>query len=182
MNLLLHISRSYLPNCIKKRKLCELFELTARAFQSDLPSIRGLSYDDCLVEYARFSKRQAEEVIRQGHDQETIKMRLSHNAYQLGQKLRSIFRIRTRKDVLILCEILYQTLKIEFSGQESGEVTIKRCFFSQWYTPEVCDIISALDQGVIAGISAGGSLVFHERITDGKPCCRATLTLKDMDL
>ena len=180
MNLLLSIARIYLPAFIKKKKVQELFELTAEAFQSDLPAIKNLSYDDCLKAYAHFSKTKAEGVIRLHYDTEAVKKRLYRNAYQMGEKLRKDFRIETQADVIRLSKILYKILRIESTGSSSGEVIIKRCFFSQFYTPDVCEMISSLDEGMAAGLSAGGRLVFKERITEGRDCCHATFYIKDI--
>jgi hypothetical protein len=179
MNLLLNIARIYLPAFIKKKKVQELFELTAEAFQCSPPDTKYLSYHNCLKAYAQFSKTKAEEVIKLHNNMDAVKKRLYQNAYRLGEKLRNDFRVKTQADVIHLSKILYRILSIEFTGNSSGEVIIRRCFFSQFYTPEVCRIISALDEGVAAGLSAGGRLVFKERITEGKNCCRATFYIKE---
>lgn len=179
MNLLLKIARMYLPDFIKKQKLLELFELTADAFQKQMPAVRHLAYRDCLAAYARFTQAQAGEVLRSQRDVPTIKKRLYQNACQMGEKLRREFRLKTTADVIQLCEILYQVLQIDFSATALGVVTIRRCFFSQFYSPEVCALISALDEGVAAGLSDGGKLIFQERITDGKSCCRAIFIMKE---
>jgi hypothetical protein len=180
MNLLLSIARIYLPAFIKKKKVKELFELTADAFQSDLPVLKNLSYHDCLKAFAHFSKTKAEEVIQRHNDTETdaVKKRLYRNAYQMGEKLRQDFRIESWTEVIRLSKILYKILAIDFTADASGEVVIKRCFFSPYYTPDICGIISSLDEGMAAGLSAGGGLIFKERITEGKNCCRATFNLK----
>jgi len=180
MNLLLSIARIYLPAFIKKKKVQELFELTAEAFQSDMPAIKNLSYDDCLKAYAQFSKTKAEEVIKFHNDTEAVKKRLYQNAYRLGEKLRKDFRIKTQAEVILLSKILYKILKIDFAGNASGEIIIRRCFFSQFYSPEICGIISSLDEGVAAALSAGGRLVFEKRITEGNNCCQATFYMKDI--
>lgn len=179
MNLLLNIARIYVPAFIKKKKLQELFELTAEAFQSDLPPLKKLSYDACLNAYAQFSKAKAEEAITLHRNIEALKERLYRSAYQMGEKLRQDFHVKSHADVILLSKILYRTLRIEFTGNSAGEVIIKRCFFSQFYTPQVCGIISSLDEGVAAGLSAGGKLVFNERITEGSSCCRATFYMKE---
>lgn len=180
MNLLLIASRIYLPAFIKKKKVQELFELTAESFQSDLPDIKNLTYNDCLIAYAQFSKTKAEEVLALDRNADEVKERLYLNAFQMGKKLRKDFRIKTHADVFRLSKILYKILKIDFTGNLSGEVIIKRCFFSQFYTPEVCGIISSMDEGMAAGLSAGGRLAFKDRITEGKNCCRATLNMEDI--
>ena len=179
MNLLLSIAQIYLPAFIKKKKLLELFELTAEAFQSDLPDIKNLSYEKCLQAYAQFSKTKADEVIKHANNTGAVKNRLYQNAFQMGKKLRKDFHIKTQADVICLSKILYQILKIDFTGNSSGEVIIKHCFFSQFYSPDVCELISSLDEGVAAGLSAGGRLVFKQRITEGKNCCLATLNIKE---
>jgi hypothetical protein len=180
MNLRLTIAGLYIPAFIKKRKLRDLFDLTATAFDSDMPVINKLSYADCLKAYAWFSKTKAEEVIRGHKDIKEIKTRLYHSACQLGEKLRKDFHIATRADVLRLSKILYRVLGIEFAGNSNGEVIIRRCFFSQLYSPEVCALISALDEGLAAGLSGGGRLVFRERISEGNSCCRATFKMQDV--
>jgi translation initiation factor 2 beta subunit (eIF-2beta)/eIF-5 len=177
MNLLLKLSQLYLPGFIKKKKLQELYELTAEAFNTTPPSIKNLSYYECLKAYAQFSNAKAEEVITSKSDTEMIKKRLYQNAYRLGKKLRRDFHIKTWVEVIQLSKILYRILKIDFQGDRSGNVVIRRCFFSSYYSEEVCRIISALDEGIAAGLSAGGALVFKERITAGKSCCRATFNL-----
>jgi hypothetical protein len=179
VNLLLHIARIYIPALIRKKKVQQLFALTADAFRSDLPALKNLSYTECLTAYARFSKTKAEEAIASHHNLEAVKEKLYRNAYQLGEKLRRDFRIETQTDVIRLSKILYRILGIEFSGNTGGEVVIKRCFFSSFYTADVCRLISSLDAGLAAGLSAGGKLVFKERITEGKNCCQATFYLQD---
>ena len=179
MNLRLTIAGLYIPEFIKKKKLLELFELTADAFESDMPAIKNLSYSACLKAYADFSKTKAEEIIEEHADMDAVKGKLYRNAYQMGEKLRQDFHIKTKKEVLRLSSVLYRILRIEFIGSASGEVVIKRCFFSQFYSPDVCALISALDEGVAAGLSGGGRLEFKERITEGKNCCRAIFTMKE---
>lgn len=179
MNLLATVAQFYLPAFIKKKKLQELFELTADGFQSDMPATKGLSYDECLSAYAQFSKAKAEELLKQPNKTEEVTKRLFLNAYQMGEKLRTDFRVKTQADVIRLSKILYRILKIDFAGNASGEITIRRCFFSEFYSPEICGIISSLDEGVAAGLSGGGRFVFKERITEGKSCCQATFYMKD---
>jgi hypothetical protein len=180
MNLLLKIAQIYIPGFIKKKKLLELFEITAQAFQCDVPGLKGNSYDDFLKDYAEFTKTKAEEALRRHHELEAIKKRLYQNAYQLGQKLKKDFRIKSSADVMTMSKILYQMLGIEFQGNLAGDVVIKRCFFSQFYSSQVCQIISALDEGVAAGLSGGGKLTFIERITDSKNCCQAKFVFTSM--
>jgi hypothetical protein len=180
VNLLATVAQFYLPTFVKKKKLQELFELTADGFQCEMPAIKSLSYDECLNAYAQFSKSKAEELLKRPNMIEEIKKRLYRNSYQMGEKLRKDFRVKSQADVIRLSKILYKILKIDFYEAASGEIIIRRCFFSQFYSPEICGIISSLDEGMAAGLSGGGRLVFKERITEGKSCCQATFYMKDM--
>ena len=155
----------------------ELFNCTALAFECGIPQLEGLSFDECLEKYALFTKEEVEKSIQQGNDLQTIKNRLYQNAFRLGEKLRKRFHVTTIEEVMTMSRILYRTMEIEFHGTVQGEITINRCFFSRFYSSQVCQVISSLDEGVIAGLSGGGQLIFSERITEGKDCCKACLVL-----
>ncbi|MCX7787821.1 MAG: hypothetical protein N2442_09000 [Spirochaetes bacterium] len=174
MKPILFLCRWYIPVCFKKRKLRELFELTADAFQCELPPLRSFGYEECLQEYARFSAINAGEVLTRPAEIESIKSRLYRNAFQMGESLRKSLGIKKMNDLLWVSKILYRILRIQCTTNQQGEWIIKKCFFSSYYSPGVCRILSSLDEGMAAGLSGGGRLTFHERITDGEPCCRAT--------
>ncbi|MBN2412684.1 hypothetical protein JXQ31_13425 [candidate division KSB1 bacterium] len=179
MNLLLKLAQIYIPDFYKKKKLNELFELTAQAFLCLVPDTKNLSYRDCLKAYALFTQKKTENVLNNGTDTAGIKERLYRNAYQLGEQLGKKFHIKTQKDVLTICKILYKILGIEFQGDKSGKIKIRRCYFSGFYTDQVCGIISSLDEGVIAGLAGGGKLTLHNRITEGKECCLASFEFRE---
>lgn len=174
MNLLVRTIQVHVPAFIRRKKLLELFDLTAAAFRGEAPVLEGLGYEECLLQYAQFTRQEAEKAIQQGCDREA-KGRLYQSALQMGQNLRKSFRISTTADAMDMARILYRGLRIDFSGTSQGEITIRRCFFSQFYSSVVCDVISALDSGVMAGLAGGGQLVFSQRITEGKDCCKACL-------
>ena len=54
-----------------------------------------------------------------------------------------------------------------------GEIVVTDCYFSRFYTPEQCAVMSSVDSGIIAGLCGGGTLTFTERITEGCRQCRA---------
>jgi hypothetical protein len=184
MNILLKILPSVvldaitLPAFIRKEILAELFEATADAFECPVPAHDHLSYDECLQTYALFTREQAERVFQSGHDIPALKARLYQNAYPLGGKLRKWFAVDRVEEVMELGQILYQAIGVEIQGDAQGNVTVKRCYFSQFYSGPVCDLISALDDGVFAGLSGGGRLAFSQRLTEARECCRAKLQLR----
>jgi hypothetical protein len=68
---------------------------------------------------------------------------------------------------------LYGMIGIDFRGSPDGEVRVTSCLFSNYYTPSVCLLISALDEGLLSGLSGGGTLTFTRRLTEGHLCCEA---------
>jgi hypothetical protein len=82
------------------------------------------------------------------------------------------------EEVMALGQILYRAIGVEIQGDSQGDLIVKRCYFSQFYSGPVCDLISALDDGVFSGLSGGGRLAFSERLTEGRECCRAKLQLE----
>ena len=168
---------THTPALIKRQALVQLFRATAAAFQCDMPRLSGLSREQCLLAYARFTVERADEALRQGGDLSELQERLYWNAYRLGRRPGWLLRVRSVDDVMTLGRLLYGILDIDFEGSDNGEITICRCYFSSCYSPEACQVMSAMDRGLLAGLAGGGDLVFSQRITEGQPCCRARFTL-----
>jgi hypothetical protein len=177
MNLLVRILPHNLPAFIRAEIIADLLAATAEAFGRPAPACEHLSYDDCLRAYALFTCQQAGKALLEGRDPADIKARLYQNAYPLGAKLRKWFAVDEMEEVMELGQILYRAIGVDFQGDEQGNVSVRRCYFSQFYSGPVCDLISALDDGVFAGLSGGGRLAFSQRITEGKELCRAKLSL-----
>jgi hypothetical protein len=178
MSILVKILPHDLPAFIRQEILAELFEATADTFECPVPAHDHLSYEECLRAYALFTREQAEKALKLGRDVPAIKTQLYQNAYPLGGKLAKWFGVGTMEEVMELAQILYRAIGVEIQGDARGDVTVKRCYFGQFYSAPVCDLISALDDGVFSGLSGGGRLVFSERLTEGRECCRAKLQLR----
>jgi hypothetical protein len=177
MGLSLAAARVYVPQFIKRRKLVELFEATADAFHTQTPLLKGLAFDECLKSYALFTREKAEEAIKRKTEPE-VRNRLYRNSLKLGQNLKRDFRINTMEDAMRMSQIVYKILGIEFRGDSQGDIVIGKCYFSPFYSGEVCRVISSLDDGLLAGLSGGGKLKFQQRITEGNECCRARLRIQ----
>lgn len=170
------ISGLYIPGFIKKPMLEKLFHATADAFRVGTPSLQGLPYKDCLKLYAEFTKEQSDKLVRQGTTRPT-EARLFENASRIGKEVRNRFHIRSIEEVMRVGRVLYRQLGIDFHGAASGDIQVNRCFFSAYYSRDICRLVSSLDAGVIAGLSGGGKLTFSSRITEGLSCCKAHLDL-----
>jgi len=177
VNLLVTLLQIHTPEYVRKRALSQLFKFTVAAFGCDVPPILTLSSDECLLQYALFTQSHVEGLIRDGRDLETVQHCLYQNAVELGKMHGKRLRIHTIEDTMAIGRVLYRILGIEFQGNAQGEVVIRRCHFSRFYSSQVCQIMSAMDRGLFAGLSNGGQLDFSSRITEGQPYCRAHFAL-----
>ena len=173
MNLRLVIASSYVPGFVKRRKLGELLCRTADAFGVAPPDLTGTSFRECLGLFAAFTRDQAENAYRNEAPTRTIHSRLRSTAYEFGKKIKHTLKIDSRADVMRAARLLYTMLGIDFDGGADGRILIRRCYFSDIYSPHVCALISALDEGMLMGLAGGGRLEFASRITEGSDCCRA---------
>ena len=163
------------PFGIRRRALEQLFARTAAAFGTPVPHPRTRGANGRLLEYARFTRAQAEEALQRGEDLAALDRRLYRAAYGLGASHRLRLGVRSISGAMGAARLIYRNLGIDFQGSPDGEVIIRRCGFARTYTPQVCRLISALDRGLMAGLARGGELRFRQRITEGADSCRACL-------
>lgn len=157
----------------RKKGLKDLFLLTAEAFGQAPPDLRGLSRGEILLSYARFTRAAAERSLAAGTEQ-AVRETLRGRSLRLGQDIRSRLPIRSRADAAAALRALYRLLAIDFAADAQGGVTIRRCSLAALYTPEVCRFMSAMDEGIVAGL-CDGRLVFTGRLTEGADRCRGRI-------
>ena len=143
-----------------------LLNLAARAFHAPGKSVWRLAPGQALREYAEFTAG------RTGASPEY----LYRTAFDLGRRLRRLTGFTDKKDVERLIFYLYRNLQIDMSGHLPGEITVRKCYFSGFYAPEQCALMSSVDSGVISGLFGGGALTFTKRITEGHKTCAACFT------
>ena len=102
--------------------------------------------------------------MRLGNELE-VKQRLYLNASLLAKNIRKNLRSSGVADVMKIGRLVYRILNIDFRGNNDGEVIIQKCFFSSFYSSDVCRLISSLDEGLMEGFS-GGTFRFSQRITE----------------
>ena len=173
MGLLVSVLQIYIPEYLRKRALMQLFNCAATAFGAEAPLIAGLDSAGCLARYARFTQTLGQQCLHDGREVAAVEQRLYRGAVEMGRLLGKWLRPGTVHDVMAIGRVLYSMLAIDLRGDARGEVVIERCYFSQFYSREVCWLMSAMDRGLFAGLSNGGELTFTARITEGEPCCRA---------
>lgn len=180
MNLLATLLNLHTPEFVRDRVLDELFAATAAGFGCDAPVTTGLPVHAKLAAYARFTREQSDRVVREGKDIEAISTRLRGDAVAIGTRMRGLLGIDGDADTATALRMLYRMIDIDLTATPSGDVTVRRCFFSDYYAPETCRLVSALDEGVIVGLAGEGHLRFSARITEGCEACRARFTRKEM--
>ena len=143
-----------------------LLNVTARAFDRKGKQIWHLPYQRALEEYEAFS----ENAMRLSH---ADPQRLYQKAYELGSRIRQLTGFTDNSDLRQLIFFLYRNINIRMDGGIPGEITVSSCYFSRFYTPEQCALMSYTDSGIMAGLWGGGHLHFTQRITEGCEHCTA---------
>ncbi len=144
-----------------------LMRLTARAFGVKEPKKAGLR------RYAKFSAAAARHALWGGEDLKRLHRELFRRACRLGRILRRCLRPRNEAECRDLVGQLYRNIGIVIREESPGRFCVPVCYFSAFYTPEICSVISAIDRGLFAGIYPGSRLTFRERMTEGRPACLA---------
>ncbi|MCD8367692.1 MAG: hypothetical protein LUC48_06665 [Clostridiales bacterium] len=150
-----------------------LMRQTAKAFGVGAPKAARCSTPELLKAYAQFTSEEAVRALEHGDDLEALHQKLYQMACGLGKHLRRWLRPKDEKDCLAVIILLYRNIGIQMEEEAPGTICVRKCYFSAFYTPEVCAVISAIDQGIFAGVYQGGKLSFRERITEGHDVCRA---------
>jgi hypothetical protein len=179
MNLFVKLVEVWTPGFVRRQALEALFAGTAEAFGYPVPPPIEHSYAGRLREYARFTRWATDEWLTNGQDGPEVERRLFEQGKRLGQKVRRLFHLRTNTDALAAGRWLYRLIGIEFQRSANGDSVVSRCFFSSYYSGRVCRLMSAMDDGVFAGLSGGGRLTFTQRITEGYGCCKATFVPRE---
>jgi hypothetical protein len=176
----LFLAEQYIPVFIKKRELKKLFLLAESAFERKAPSLEGLPFNDCLTEFALFTKTSVDQVRNRGEELSAVQARLFQQAYEYGKLWRKRLGIASMKEAMRGGRILYRVIGIDFQGTDMGVIVISKCLFSKYYSPGACEIISSLDAGMMAGLSDSEHLSFSQRITEGFDSCKANMIMKEL--
>ncbi len=176
MSLRLALASVPLPAFVRRRILRVLANRMARAFGTTPPDVAGLSLDAAVSSLARHTRKQAELVQASPAGAPVVRQRLRREGCALGARLRRALGARSRADAMRAARIVYRAVGIDFAGTPDGDIHFRRCAFSAEYAPATCELISSLDEGLIAGLAGEGRLRFTARITEGADGCAAAYT------
>ncbi len=172
MNLRLAFLRLHVPARLRFAGLRGLAGAASSAFGRPAPAMEGVPYPEALRRLVEFM---GEVTSIRGRDGATDRARLHGEALALGRRLRTELGVRNRDEARAALEILYGAIGIDWRSDPGGGVTVRRCAFASRFTPEACALASALDRGIVEGLTAGGRLQFLERLTEGRPACLARI-------
>lgn len=172
----LNLTQLYIPNFIKKKELRKLFRILSDVFKSEIPNLNGLTYKKSLEKFANYSKELAERALEDENSLKEIKNNLYSQARTLGEDLRMNYKIKNYNEALKAGSIIYNVIGIDFSANKEGQFTIKSCYFADFYSCEVCNVMSSVDSGVVEGLTNGGNMVFNQKLTEGKTCCKGVIS------
>ena len=175
MSLRLRALELHLPGWIARRELRRLFNETASAFGCEPPDVRGLARRALLDGYVAFSAARVERALAGDADLEVVSRRMWERAYVMGASLRRRLGVRSRSEEVRAARLAYRMIGIDLRADARGRVLVERCAFAERYSPNVCRVMFALDAGLVAGLTRGGTLAFSERITEGRPRCLARI-------
>jgi hypothetical protein len=96
---------------------------------------------------------------------------------RLGREVRNRLRLSDdRNELMVAARLLYRVLGIDFSTVDEGRsMKVSRCSLAENYTPVTCEVISAMDEGVVSGLNPYVDMRFVRRNCRDPPMCRAEL-------
>jgi hypothetical protein len=169
----LRLAEVWIPAFLKKRALADLAALTAEAFGCAPPELARLAWPAQLEAYARFTASEARTALLRPAGLPALRARLREGARGFGSAMARRFGAAGLERGMRVARVLYGAIGIDFAGGSGGEIVVRACGFSRHYDGPVCGLVSALDEGVLAGLLGGGRLEFRERLTEGGAACRA---------
>ncbi|HET7309169.1 MAG TPA: hypothetical protein VFJ54_03475 [Actinomycetota bacterium] len=179
MSLRLRALELHVPDVVARSALQRLFEATASAFGREPVELDAMDRRALLERYVSFTASCAGQTLSDNTQLDLVSRRLWENAYLVGESIRRRLGVRTRGEALRAARVAYRMIGIDLRADRHGHVVVDRCTFAERYSPQICIVMSALDAGLIAGLTDGGRLAFSERITEGRPRCLARIAWQE---
>lgn len=101
--------------------------------------------------------------------------------YMMGCDIKKRLKVKNINDTLIALRVIYNVLGINFIVEEKGTdmiLRIKYCELSSLYSIDTCEIMSAVDEGVLKGLNNQLSMNFKAKITEGVDECVVCIKIK----
>jgi hypothetical protein len=173
VNVRLTLLRLHLPASVRRSVLRELIAAMARAFERTPPRMDGRSVAALSATAVERSSAWARDAIAGDTDLGELEGRLFAEAFALGARVAHRLRLGGEAEGVAAARLVYEAIGIDFHPGPTGEIFVPRCAFARSYSPDVCRLVSAMDSGLIAGLTGADGLRFTARLTEGAPACRA---------
>jgi len=173
MTLLDAFLRYDIPPFIRRRAINRIVRLTAEAFGAAPPDVSGLKPEAVLQRYALFTREEVSRLRQHPGDIPAVQERLYTSSMAMASTYRKLLGVNNWDAAAAVSRKVYGYIGIAMDSSPRGDITISTCFFSRYYSPETCEVVSSLDSGMIAGLAGEGELTFTSRLTEGATCCRA---------
>ena len=200
MGLRLLILSLWTPKFIIRRKLNSISELTTTALDSLVSK-----YAKSKVEFSNLEKQsiasiqQQRAVMAQTQARLIEKLKTAIGQQEavkqgreilflvgqiLGRQIRAELRVSdTSEDLTRAAKILYRVLGIEFHlewvDDSKARAIIDRCSLAEQYSKLTCEVLSAVDEGVINGLQPNVKMQFKEYMTSGCANCMADIDFQE---
>lgn len=201
MGLRLQLLYWWTPNYVIKKELANLSEQTTIALQNLLttyaphqkePNNQSPLPNNAQALRAAMAQTQMEMVealtAAVGHDKAVALGReaLFAVGVELGKQTRRKLGVgENPSDLVKASKILYRILGIDFhiewQDQTNAVAVIERCALSEQYSKLTCEVLSATDEGVIAGLQPNVTMKFTQYITGGCQNCKTSLNFKQTE-
>lgn len=180
MNLRLLVLRIGIPQHLKLEKLHSLMILSAEALRQPLPELQEMNLERSRELFVQLLLSGTTDSNQNEEAHELSgQTRLETAGKLFGLRLRCELRIKTPGEARTALRLLYRALGIDLCFDRADSITVSRCWFARYFTPETCKLVSALDRGVVNGLTDGGELVFTSRLTEGECACHATIKWRE---
>ena len=191
MSIRLRAASAWMPRFLMAREVDRIRARTNEALDALLSRNRlevpkdeggGANLEERRKAMALDHRRRVEALVDGlGHERavELGRETLYRTGQELGRDARARLGVKDSKDDLLLAAlVLYRILGIEFTV--SGEVLeVRRCALSEHYSPDTCLVLSAVDEGVVSGLSPRARMRFEKRLVDEYPMCVARISLEE---
>lgn len=201
MGLRLHLLYMWTPNYVIERELRNLNDQTTdalislltiyapeKALIADKPQKSKSMKEHRTIMAQTHAKLVDALAASVGHDKAVALGRESLFAVglTLGKQTRTKLGVgSSQSDLIKASKILYRILGISFhlewQDESNAVAVIEHCALSEQYTKLTCEVLSATDEGVIAGLQSNVKMHFTQTITGGCQNCRATLNFKTQE-
>lgn len=164
----------------KRLQLQVMARMVSAACERPRVALTATTHEARLEEFGRLSARRAAEAAASPDGGAAARAALISRAYILGRALaRALAPLGATADTVATA--LYANIGIELQPRLPQGVTVPRCAFCAWYSPEQCAFMSAFDRGILTGLvgagAKGAELEFSARLTEGAAACEAALVM-----